>query len=121
MATREKEPEWVKQKYRKHQELLASIARDKQKEKDFIGADDYKYLGWQNGWRSVYFDKDGNQVPYNSKEARTFGYLETDYPEYGQCRRLQHKLSRISLSRRGTHEVIKCDICKIWWNLDCGD
>ena len=22
----------------------------------------YKFLGWQNGWKHVYFDEDGNQT-----------------------------------------------------------
>ena len=80
----------------------------------------YKFLGWQNGWKHVYFDKDGN-VTTNEKEKKTFGYTKEDYPEYGNCRELKHSIDDVSHSNRGSENTVSCDICKIYWKYDCSD
>lgn len=57
----------------------------------------YTYLGWRNSW----------------------GNLPDKYVE---CRAHQHKLDDTDLSNhRGSHHVISCDICKIWWKVDSSD
>ena len=53
----------------------------------------YKFLGWQNGWKHVYFDADGNVTDDKTKQ-KTFGYLTADYPEYGKCREQKQGNSR---------------------------
>lgn len=81
---------------------------------------EYKFLGWQNGWKNVYFDEEGN-ITEDSKKKRTFGYLESDYPEYGKCRRLKHETDEIQHNQRGSENTVSCDICKIYWKYDCSD
>ena len=89
--------------------------------KDFdYKANGYNFLGWQNGWKHVYFDKDGN-VTEDRKIAVVAGYLTADYPEYGKCRDLGHKHIKIQHDRRGSENTVSCPICKIYWKYDCSD
>jgi hypothetical protein len=60
--------------------------------------DDYKDLGWVNGWQGKPFPK-----------------------EYIRCGNLNHKIKETQLSSRGSDYVSVCDICKIYWQLDCSD
>lgn len=80
----------------------------------------YTFLGWQNVWKHVYFDKDGKQTE-NRNEAVSFGYLTKDYPEYGKCRDLGHKYDEVQHNQRGSENTCSCDICKIYWKYDCSD
>ena len=88
-----------------------------------IDLSQYKYLGYQNGWKSVRFDEDHNQVSGlpGEKRAVTFGYLTEDYPEYGRCRDAKHKCGEKSMNRRGSENVVWCDTCKIYWKYDSSD
>jgi hypothetical protein len=80
----------------------------------------YKFLGWQNGWKHVYFDEQGNQTT-DDKLKRSFGYLESDYPEYGKCKRLKHINDEVQHNQRASENTVSCDICKIYWKYDCSD
>lgn len=80
----------------------------------------YKFLGWQNGWKYVYFDEQGN-VTTNEKEKKSFGYLTSDYPEYGKCRDLKHRRIEVQHNNRGSENTVSCDICKIYWKYDSSD
>lgn len=87
---------------------------------DVLKGASYKFLGWQNGWKHVYFDKDGN-VTINDREKKTFGYLTKDHPEYGACRDAGHKIDEVSHNNRGSENTCSCDICKIYYKYDCSD
>jgi hypothetical protein len=81
----------------------------------------YKFLGWQNGWKYVYYDEDGNLCSETNKPRKTFGYLTSDYPEYGKCRDLKHRHIEVSHNQRGSENTVSCPICKIYWKYDCSD
>lgn len=85
----------------------------------------YKFLGWQNGWKHVYFDEDGNQTTGDTsngeKPKRTFGYTKEDYPEYRNCVDSGHQRDNISHDNRGSEHTVSCDICKIYWKYDSSD
>lgn len=85
----------------------------------------YKFLGWQNGWKHVYFDEDGKvttgDLLKGEKPQRTFGYLTADYPEYGKCRDQKHPLDEVSHNNRGSENTVSCDVCRIYWKYDCSD
>ena len=78
----------------------------------------YKFLGWQNGWKHVYFDEKGN-VTTDASKKKSFGYLKEDYPEYGNCRELKHRTIEVSTRRSGSENIVSCPICKIYWKYDC--
>jgi len=80
----------------------------------------YKFLGWQNGWRHVYFDKDGN-VATDEKLRKSFGYLTADYPEYGKCRDAKHRTISVQHDNRGSENTVSCPECKIYYKYDCSD
>ena len=80
----------------------------------------YKFLGWQNGWKHVYFDVDGN-ITTDDTKIKTFGYTKEDYPEYGNCKEQKHKLDEVQHNPRGSENTVSCDICKIYWKYDCSD
>lgn len=80
----------------------------------------YKFLGWQNGWKHVFYDKHGKITEDNAAKV-SFGYTEQDYPEYGKCRRLGHKIDDIAHGSRGSENTVSCDECKIYWKYDCSD
>jgi len=80
----------------------------------------YKFLGWQNGWKNVYFDADGN-VTDDKTKRKTFGYLTADYPEYGKCKEQKHRTIEVSHNQRGSENTVSCPICKIYWKYDCSD
>ncbi len=81
----------------------------------------YKFLGWQNGWKHVYFDEDGNECSKTGKPSKTFGYLANDYPEYGKCIDLKHKRIEVSHNQRGSEHTVSCPICKVYWKYDSSD
>lgn len=79
----------------------------------------YKFLGWQNGWKHVYFDEDGNLCSETNKPSKTAGYLTSDYPEYGKCRDLKHMRIEVQHNRSGSENTVSCPECKIYWKYDC--
>jgi len=84
-------------------------------------ANGYKFLGWQNSWKHVYFDENHNLCSETGKPSVTFGYLTLDHPEYGKCRDLKHRWIEISHNQRGSENTVSCPICKIYWKYDCSD
>ena len=78
---------------------------------------EYKDLGWQNGWKHVYFDKDGNVA--DRKDGVSVGYLTEDYPEYCKCRDSKHSCKHIQMTPSGSKNIVWCDICRITWMYDC--
>jgi hypothetical protein len=81
----------------------------------------YKFLGWQNGWKQVYFDEDHNLCSETGKPHKTFGYLESDYPEFGKCQNAKHRTIEVSHNNRGSENTVSCPVCKIYWKYDCSD
>lgn len=83
----------------------------------------YKFLGWQNGWKHVYFDKDGNETTGDTSKGEkpkySFGYRTDDYPEYGACRDAKHERKEKQMTRSGSENVVWCDECKIYYKYDC--
>lgn len=82
-------------------------------------ANGYTFLGWQNGWKHVYYDEDGNLCSDTGKPRKSGGYLTSDYPEYGKCRDLKHRRIEVSHNRSGSENTVSCPICKIYWKYDC--
>ena len=80
----------------------------------------YKFLGWQNGWKQVYFDIDGN-ITTDETKRKSFGYTEKYYPEYANCHKSKHKRIEVSHNNRGSENTVSCPICKIYWKYDCSD
>lgn len=80
----------------------------------------YKFLGWQNSWQHVYFDKDGNQTDDPAKKA-SFGYPKEAYPEYRNCIDQKHQRIEVSHNSRGSENTVSCPICKIYWKYDSSD
>jgi len=92
-----------------------------QKDKNFNYAEaGYKFLGWQNSWKHVYFDENGNQTTDPDKK-RTFGYTKEDYPEYGNCVELKHRRIDVSHNQQGSEHTVSCLECKIYWKYDSSD
>jgi len=79
--------------------------RDRDFNYDELG---YKFLGWQNGWE--YDHKDN--VAYVKKGQ---------HPEYDTCKELGHKTAEVSLSDRGSENIVSCDKCMIYYKYDCSD
>lgn len=92
----------------------------KDKEYDYP-AHGYKFLGWQNGWKHVYYDEDGKLCSETGKPKNTFGYKKEEYPEYGNCIGLNHKRIEVQHNQRGSENTVSCPICKIYWKYDCSD
>lgn len=80
----------------------------------------YKFLGWQNSWKHVYFDENGNQTT-DPEKKRSFGYTKEDYPEYGNCIELKHRRIEVSHNNRGSEHTVSCPECKIYWKYDSSD
>lgn len=80
----------------------------------------YKFLGWQNGWHHVYFDADG-QVTTDPQKKKSFGYLTSDYPEYGKCKDAGHRTIHVQHNPRGSENTVSCPICKVYWKYDSSD
>lgn len=111
----------------KSEEVKLKVAADKlwyeqhKKPNDYnYDKNGYKFLGWQNGWRHVYFDEDHN-VTEDRNKSKTFGYLTADYPEYGKCRDENHRKIEVSLYRSGAEHIVSCPICKIYYKYDSSD
>src|SRR5687768_14691994 len=76
------EAELVSENRKRDYEEYESWKKLHQKDRHFnYNAAGYKFLGWQNDWKHVYFDGNGNQTTDPDKK-RTFGYTKDDYPEY---------------------------------------
>ena len=80
----------------------------------------YKFLGWQNGWRHIYLDKDKNPTTDPTKRVY-FDYTKEEYPEYRNCVDSGHQRDNISHNNRGSEHTVSCDICKIYWKYDSSD
>ena len=80
----------------------------------------YKCLGWQNGWKHVYFDAEGN-VTEDPTKRKSFGYSTADHPEYGACKDAKHLHIEVQHNQRGSENTVSCPICKIYWKYDCSD
>jgi hypothetical protein len=81
----------------------------------------YKNLGWQNGWKHIYLDKDKNPTTDKSK-AVYFSYAEEDCPEWFNCQiKEKHKVDEICHNNKGSENTVNCDICKIYWKYDSSD
>ena len=81
----------------------------------------YKFLGWQNGWKHVYYDEDGNLSSESGKPGRSFGYTKEDYPEYGACIAAKHQRIEVQHNQRGSENTVSCPECKIYWKYDSSD
>jgi hypothetical protein len=79
----------------------------------------YKFLGWMNGWKHVYFND--NKEVVDRDKATGFGYLPKDYPEYCSCVEANHPRHEVSRGNRGYENTVSCDICKIYWKYDSSD
>jgi len=88
--------------------------------REMLNLQDYKYLGYKNGWKHVSFDKDG-KVTDDKALIKSFGYLTEDYPEYGKCRDLKHKVKDKQHNSRGSNCTYYCPECKIFWKVDMSD
>ena len=92
-----------------------------------LGLEGYTYLGYQNGWKNVYFDENG-EVTEDPSKRKTFGYLTEDYPDYGKCvdrghydmTKEPHWHSKQHNSR-GSNVTYWCPECKIFWKVDMSD
>lgn len=80
----------------------------------------YKFLGWQNGWNHVFFEENHNITEDESK-IKSFGYLKEEHPEYVSCHEQNHKIDEVQVNQRGSENVVSCDICKIYWKYDSSD
>ncbi|MTV78222.1 hypothetical protein GM535_13470, partial [Streptococcus pneumoniae] len=67
--------------------------------REILGLEGYKYLGYQNGWKNVYFDEDGVETT-DPKKRRSFGYRKEDYPEYMECINCGHNKGGIIKSKQ---------------------
>lgn len=56
----------------------------------------YKFLGWMNGWSS-----------------------DTQIPDYVNCKTNKHILIEVSHNRSGSENTVSCPVCKIFWKYDC--
>jgi hypothetical protein len=72
---------------------------------NLLAINQYKYLGWMNGW-----------IKNNPKE-----YLSGNNLVYEACRNQKHKIDEVQHNNRGTEVTYSCDICKIYWKVDMGD
>ena len=93
---------------------------NEQETRDMLNLADYKYLGYQNGWKHVFFDKN-HEVTEVKANGISFGYLTKDYPEYGKCRDAGHKPKDKQHNSRGSNCTYWCDECKIFWKVDMSD
>jgi hypothetical protein len=79
----------------------------------------YTFLGWQNGWKSIMLDQEGNVTEDYNLYRKFGGYSKDKYPEYNNCRDLGHKLDEVQHTRSGSENTQSCDICKIYFKYDC--
>lgn len=93
---------------------------NEQQTEEILGIQGYKFLGWMNGWKHVYFDEDGN-VTEDKDKRRTFGYTKEDHPEYGTCTEQKHELRSKQHNSRGSNVTDWCDTCKHYWKTDMSD
>lgn len=115
----EAEQEFKKRQAQKKADQEFDETHKKDKSYDYVG-NGYKFLGWQNGWKHVHFDSEGN-VTDDPKKAVTFGYLKEDYPEYGACREQKHRTIDVSHNQWGSEHTVSCPVCKLYWKYDSSD
>lgn len=114
-----------KEKKKAFDDMIAFKEKHKKDANYSYGSNGYKFLGWQNGWKHVYFDEDGNVTTGDEskgeKPRKSFGYLEADYPEYGKCIREKHRRIEVQHSRSGSENTVSCPLCMIYWKYDSSD
>ena len=93
---------------------------NEQQTRDQLNLQDYEYLGYQNGWKHVYFDENGDETTDRTK-VRTFGYKTEDYPKYGACRDAGHKPRDRQHNSKGSNCTYWCPECKVFWKVDMSD
>lgn len=71
-------------------------------------ANQYKFLGWQNGWLREYYDKDGELCTNTSNNKDSFIYSKSKYSNYYQCKNLKHALIEVSHSKSGSENTVSC-------------
>lgn len=94
--------------------------RERYKDVDF-GSLGFKFLGWQNGWVSEYYDEDKNLCSVSGKPRKSFGYSRENQPEYRGCIDSGHMRVEFQKTRSGSENVVACPECKIYWKYDCSD
>lgn len=115
------EAELFAEQARLHREEEKAFDELHKKDKSYnYNANGYKFLGWQNGWKHVYFDDQGN-ITADPAKRRSFGYTKEDYPEYGNCRELKHRTISVQHDQRGSENTVSCPECKIYWKYDSSD
>lgn len=105
---------------RNNEELKEFNAKHKKDTRYDYKENGYKFLGWQNGWKHVYFDEQGQQTDDPTKR-RSFGYTKEDYPEYGNCREQKHRIIEVRHDNRGSENTVSCPVCMIYWKYDSSD
>lgn len=81
----------------------------------------YKFLGWQNNWHSVQYDKNNKLCSETGNPPTIWGYTKEEYPEYRKCIDAKHRLIHVSIGHRGTEHIESCPICKVYWKYDSSD
>lgn len=76
----------------------------------------YKFLGWQNGWKTKPYK---NPAEVKAGESIFNGY--ENQPEHSFCRKQGHKVDEVQHTRTGSENTVSCDECKIYWKYDCSD
>jgi hypothetical protein len=79
----------------------------------------YKFLGWQNGWKSTYYDEDGNKCSETGKPHKTCKYDGDEHLDYRKCVDSNHMRIKVQHTPSGSENVVSCPVCKIFWKYDC--
>jgi hypothetical protein len=86
-----------------------------------LNNDGYKFLGWQNGWESIWLDKNGKVTDSQLEYVMFGGYDEKNHPEWHHCHKLGHNVRSVQHTASGSEVTYICDICKIYWKVDMSD
>lgn len=110
--------EKIENKIKERREFLETHKKDK----DYnYSANGYKFLGWQNCWRSI--PVDSNLVPCSESGNPTYcySYPREERPEYFSCLDQKHILIEVSHNQRGSEHSVSCPKCKVYWKYDSSD
>lgn len=113
-----KHSESVLESFRKKEEFLEKHKKDSSYDYRTNG---YTFLGWQNGWKHVYFDEDGVECTKSGKKSKSFGYSKEDYPKYRRCVDAGHQRIEVSHNNKGSENTVSCPECRIYWKYDSSD